>query len=432
MCNSIRLCIGLALTIWLAGCAIPNSIVRNDPERSREPAIENPFVLPIQEAPPPDIQSVRLYRRGSTANSPIIKLGTNETLILEFDYLGETNKQYRAEVTHYNRDWSESALLPDFYLSGFSTTYINTGQKSLSQRPSYFHYSFEFPNSQLSFKISGNYLLSVYDYETDELLFSLPFFIHEGEGILKTQTEEIFAQSRGLSRQHQLFSYFSYPSFVEIPQFDLNFVYVQNQFWGRAKEVDFFDTSSPGQVHFQLSQDQAFVSDYTFKLLDLSTLTADGLQILSIEEDTIPPKVVLQRDVQNLDPSPNLLPDTRFGLPVDDRNAAYAEVHFRLETNSQVNPNTKVFLVGGFSGWIIDRRNRMQFDPENNWWEGHALIKQGQYAYKYVIVDQYTIDDLTLDQGLFSTRQQYLTLVYFRDPTRNYDRLLQVDQIISR
>lgn len=416
--------------LFMTGCTVQQTSLDNT-ARSSGSDLKNSFSIAPQVMPPRYIQSIQLYRSGSPDNPPVIRLGSGEQLVLEFDYLGDAAKQFRVEVTHRNQNWEESALAPGFYLTGFNTTYIQGGLKSLSRPPSYFHFIYEFPNQQLSFKVSGNYLLSVYDYNTDDLLFSLPFFITENEGVLETDIEGVFARRQDLRRQDQPFSRYIYPGFVEFPQFDLSFQYVPNQFWGRAKEVEFFDTSTPGEINFHLGQDQAFVGDYTFNPLDLSTLNADGRQILSIEEGSVPPRVVLRRDVQNLDPSGSPPPGSQFGTPSGERNASYASVLFRLETTAAIDSTQRIYIVGDFNNWTLRRSNRMRYDPQSKWWEGRALLKEGQYIYKYVILRQGTIDDLSLDQSFAPSNPEYIALVYYRDPARNYDRLLQVGRIIN-
>jgi hypothetical protein len=273
--------------------------------------------------------------------------------------------------------------------------------------------------------------LSVFDHDSGDLLFSLPFFVSENEGRIQTETEGVFARRADLRRSNRLLSQFIYPEFVEFPQFDLAFHYVQNQFWGRTREVEHFDTATPGQVHFYLSQDQAFVSDYTFNTLNLIGFNVDGREVVGVEEDTGPPRVLLRRDVQNLNPSPSPLGGSRFGFPIDEREARYANVQFRLETTSTIRATERIYVVGDFNNWMLNERNRMRYNENSGLWEGSALVKEGRYSYTYVVFRNGQIDDLALDQSFIPSRQEYLTLVYYRDPARNYDRLLQVDRVIS-
>ena len=74
----------------------------------------------------------------------------------------------------------------------------------------------------------------------------------------------------------------------------------------------------------------------------------------------------------------------------------------------------------------------MSFDADKQMWTGRALIKQGVYAYKYVILRDNQVDDLALDQGFISAKQEYLTFIYFKDPDQNFDRLLKVDRIMKQ
>ena len=418
----------IGLVALLAGCAVLLEGGSSDSRGTEE--LQNRFTVPPQVSPPGEIQSVQLYRSGSPLNPPVIRLGSGEQLTLAFDYLGSSAKQFIARVQHYSSRWSESGLNPNFYIDGFFEDYFGGGLKSFSQRPSYYHFEYAFPNPQFSLEVSGNYLLSIHDADSGELLFTLPFFVSEEEGTLQTRVDKLFARRNDLREQDQLFSRYRYPGFVEMPSFDLKFYYVQNRFWGRAKSVELFDTSTPGAVHFHLSQEESFLGDYEFRTLDIRTLRADGNRIISFEPGATPPRIVLRRDVQSFSPDliSRRLPRPGFGIPIDKRDAQYAEIEFRLETreNGAGASGQKIYLVGDFNDWTISERNRVEFDEIENLWSGRAMAKQGEYAYKYVTLEDNRINDLSLDRSFTFTRQEYVTLVYFRDPTRHFDRLLRV------
>lgn len=422
-CKGLRI---LALTALLAGCAF---ILDEEYLENASAGFVNTFTVAPQVSPPRNIQSIQLYREGSPSNPPVIRLGGNERLILEFDYLDSMAKQFTIQIRHYSGSWEASPLNPEFYIDGFYEDYFGGGEKSFVQRPSYRHFEYTFPNQQFSINTSGNYLLSIFDAGTNELLFALPLFVSEDEGGIRTRVEKLFTRREDLREEDRLFSEYRYPEFVELPQFDLTFIYVQNRFWGRAREVRFFDTSSPGLVNFHLSQDEAFLGDYEFNTLDIRSLSVTGRRILSYEPENIPPKLILRRDVQNLSPVPAFSPGPRFGLPIDDRNAQYANVQFQLETGAGPDSLQKIYLVGDFNRWSVNELNRMEFDSTTHLWQGNAFIKQGEYAYKYVVLEGNRIDDLALDQSYTFSRQEYFAFVYFRDPARHYDRLLKVDHI---
>jgi len=423
----------IVLTFYLfAGCTTSETTLNGSEKSKGSAPLKNTFAIPQQKAAPQHIQSIQLYKKGTVQNAPIIQLNSSDQIVLEFDQLGEGSQQFKISVSHRNKNWSESSLPLNFYLSGFNEVYFSGGLTSFNQRPAYRHYSYEFPNSQLSFKVSGNYLLSVFNYQTNELLFSLPFFVTENKGSLETRIEPLFVQREDLRAEDQLFSRYSYPEFVEFPQFDLSFVYSQNQFWGRSKTAEYFDTASPEEVQFHLGREDAFLGNYEFNTIDLSGLDTDGERILEVDQSTIPPLVTLQRDIQAFTSSPQFFPDSRFGLPTDERSASYANVQFSLEPSDPLPESERIYLVGDFNNWSLNELNRMSYDPDSGLWEGSAFIKEGAYAYKYVVVENGNINDLALDQGYMFGNQSYTTFVYFRDPSRNYDRLLKVHQTRQR
>lgn len=385
------------------------------------------FALVQQVAPPPEVQSIQLYPQGRETAPPIIKLNGAQPLVLEFDYLDAGIQQFKLTVSHRTKDWEESPIGPTIYLDSFFETFFGDGRKSFVQQPTYHHYSYTFPNKQLNITKSGNYLLSIFDNDTNTLLFKIPFFISEEAGTLETRIEQLFAQRNDARILAQPFSKYRYPGFVQQPQFDLSFIYVQNQFWGRSRETDLFDTATPGVVNFHLGRDKSFIADYEFNLLDILSFRADGRQIIGFQPGKEPPVVTLRRDIQRFDAVPDRYPGPALGLPIDDRQAKYGNIQFSLETVAEIATDARIYLIGDFNHWMVNPQNRMRYDSTSAVWQGQALVKQGVYGYKYILIEENSIDDLLLDQVLTESQQEYITFVYFRDPRRNFDRLLKVD-----
>ena len=424
--------IPILLAFIIVGCATSGSYEEQQSSKS-ENNLEGALALDQQKAPPNDIQSIQLHPEGQPEQAPLIELNSSQKLLLSFDYLGIQNRQFRVTVDHYDKNWSQSGIGPNTYLDSFSETTVQSSNISFGQRPSYHHVEFSFPNNELEPAVSGNYLIKVYSTDDNSPLFSMPFFVTEDEGQIETNVERLFAQRNDGRPLDQLFSTYSYPGFVEYPQFDLSMSFVQNQFWGRTKQVEFLDTITPGQLRGYIERDNAFVGNYEFKHLNLQNFNVDSEQILEYQPGVTPPKVILRRDVQNLDINPKWSEAAvAKGIPDNDRNSNYAQVEFRLQTDSSIQPSSKIYIVGHFNNWMINDLNKMSFNSETQMWTGQALIKQGSYAYKYVIVRENKVDDLALDQGFLSAEQEYLTFIYFKDPNQNFDRLLKVDRIIKR
>lgn len=411
----------VALIFVAAGCASSGQhFSTQDAKEAAE--LGNKFTLSQHQSPDSSIQSVQLHPEKFPRNPPILTLKDDNKLLLQFDYMGQESGQFRISFSHRNSDWSQSSLSPNFFMEGFSESTVIESDQSISQRPAYTRFSYRFPNEELAFKVSGNYILKVSDYRSGETLFTLPFFVSEQEGSLSTRAETRYADREDLRRRHQLFSEYRYPDFVEMPRFDLSFFYAPNQFLGRIQESKNFDTATPRSVYFQQNEQQAFPADFSLFRLNLANFFADGEQILEIDESTLPPTVLLQRDVPQL--QTDIFAPT---LPQfsNSRDARYAKVKFQLEPGDLKNGSTDIYLVGDFNQWMIRDQQNLQFNNESGLWETTALVKQGQYAYKYVLVEEGNVKELPTDRGFRQSPQQYTTFIYFRDPVRNYDRLLQ-------
>ncbi|MCW9706661.1 type IX secretion system plug protein domain-containing protein [Fodinibius salsisoli] len=418
------------LLVCLASCSSLES-TSGSPQGQSSLYSQLPFALAEQKSPPREIQAIQLYPKEQPGKPPIITLGSNNQLTLSFDYLSQQSRQFRIEISHRSRDWKESSIPISTYMDSFFQTYIQKSQQSTANDPTYQHVEYHFPNDNLRPIVSGNYLIEVYSYRDDQLLFSMPFFISENKGALQTRAETLFAQRSDGRSINQLFSTYRYPSMVEFPQFDLSVSYVQNQFWGRMRAADFLNTSTPGQLTAELNRDNTFVSDYPFQLLNLESFTLDGRQVLEFQPETIPPTVTLRRDVQGLSTKPPLLPGEDIGFALHNRSSRYAMVHFSLETSREIAPTDDIYIIGDFNNWMLSDFNKMQFNPDNRLWEGKALIKQGKYGYIYVLEQESSIKILNLDPNFFTRQQEYLTFVYFKDPDQNFDRLLKVHRALK-
>jgi len=427
--NSVFTLSGILFLIFLSSGCVKKDF---DDKRSdlRPPELQNTFTLPVQKAPPENVQAITFHKAGEPGTPPIIELNSDQKLSLEFDYLKREADQFTVKVSHYNADWSKSGLLPSNILTANFQDYISIGTESRVQDPAYSSFSFQFPNNHFGIAVSGNYLLEVYQTETEELLFSLPFFVYENEGQLQSEVEVLFNLNELPYRKvHQLFSVYRYPKFIRIPRVNLSYYYIQNQFWGRAKKVEIFDDMTPGAIHFHIARERSFNATYSFFELDLRDFNIDGERIRDVFDEYTPTRILLYRDVINLSDLPVFISRSRFGRPDRSRFARYADVRFRLDPSNAYKPGDQIYVVGDFNSWTLNPKNRLTYDTSTKLFEGNALVKQGEYSYKYVILNrqQNRVDDVLLDDIFGDVSQNYTVFVYFEDPDNFFTRLLAVE-----
>jgi hypothetical protein len=397
------------------------------PVRRVQPVFENSFTLPMQQTPPPTIRSIEFFR-GSAGQPPIFSLNSSEQLTLRFDEIRNETRPFRVTITHHNANWSLSSLMPDTYIRGFQEDHIQSGSPSRLQSPTYFSYEYTFPNRDMRVTRSGNYLMHIHDGITGQILFSMPFLVVEPEGSLSVDILELFNLDPRYLRHHQPFARYTYDDTSIIPQTDYSILFVQNQFWSKARKADQLDFSEATVARMYLSRERAFVGTFEFLDLNLSNIDQYSFQIVDFRTDMQLPSVTLTRDVVNLAFSPQLRSINRLSNPSLRPEARYALVNFNLEVAENERTNNPVYIVGGFNNWAIDEFSRMHYRPETGLYTGNAVIKEGTYTYKYVTRTGNRIDDLRFDASFASTRQEYHTLVYRRDFADQTDRLVAVDR----
>ncbi|MFU8813192.1 MAG: type IX secretion system plug protein domain-containing protein [Balneolaceae bacterium] len=421
-----------ALALLLAGCRSSEPGRASAPQAQRTIAPANTFTVPGQIMPADDLFSLQLHREGNRQSAPILELHSRQQLQLSFEILGFESRQLQIRFTHHNPDWSRSSLAEEFYLDGFFFNTLPQGRMSSGNRPSYRTFTYSFPNESVRFLESGNYMLWVEDADSGSLLFTLPFFIFENMGEIASSVETITTPRRDLRTAHYPRTRYTVPDLVEMPQFDLEYYYVQNQFWGRMRPAREIDTSDPDEVFFEMRREEPFVGDFEFQFLSLQPLSQQAAGIRGFDPTTIPPQVVLFDDAQGFSASPSRILGNRFGNPNRSLSAQYANVFFTFDPAAAPAEGDELFLVGDFTNWSLRSNYRLRYREEIDRWQTNGIIKEGTYAYKYVRLRDGRIDDLALDDAFTRAEQEYHAFVYFEDPDRFFHRLLQINHFFAR
>ena len=416
----------LPLTLLVVNGCMGSERTSSERMDTQSGSIEHEFTLPQSVAPNHPIYSVELFPDDQPNSAPFLELNSNDQLTLRFESLGFDSHSYEISFTHHNPDWSDSGLSPDQYFTGFGRHDIPGGIVSRATQPYYRSYPYHFPNQNVGFRVSGNYLLHVHNRDTGDLEFSLPFFVFENEGTVASKVESLRSARYSLRVMHRPVSRYLLPDWLDQPQFDLSFYYTQNQFWGKTAEAQELDFSDPNEVQFELSQDRPFVGDYEFRVLNLNNVDQLSQTVLDIDKSSEPWKVILRDDAEGFNRPVSVGAPQQFG-PNHSMNSNYLDVEFRLDNEGELNNGKEIYLVGDFNSWKLSQEYRMSYDEQLGRWFQSVTMKEGTYRYKYVLVENNRVDDLAFDTLFPDMRQQYHAFVYFRDFNQFYHRLLQVN-----
>ncbi|MCL1821871.1 MAG: DUF5103 domain-containing protein, partial [Prolixibacteraceae bacterium] len=127
-----------------------------------------------------DIKSVKLFREGFELSSPVMELNEGIRLVLKFDDLSNQVKNYYYTIIHCDHNWNESFLAQSEYLDGFIENPLNDYMRSINTTFPYINYQLGIPNNDVRLKISGNYILLVYeDMNKEKQVLSRRFYVTE-------------------------------------------------------------------------------------------------------------------------------------------------------------------------------------------------------------------------------------------------------------
>ena len=91
------------------------------------------------------IKTVQLYKDGWNLSYPIIKLNSDEKLVLNFDLLSDQTESYYYTFIHCDKDWNKSDIFPNDYMNGFAENPLEDYSNSFNTTVRYIHYKLSFP-----------------------------------------------------------------------------------------------------------------------------------------------------------------------------------------------------------------------------------------------------------------------------------------------
>ncbi len=368
------------------------------------------------------IKTVQCYPVGKPFAEPVIELGSGQQLIFSFDDLSQEQNSYTYKIVHCDPDWNPSGLSPFNYLSGFFSNPLEDYEYSYNTQVEYTHFSLLIPNDEIGIKISGNYILQVFnDNYPDSVVIAQRFSVLENQVAISAAIVNATNPSLLYTSQQLNFSvtYGNLP--VYNPVKDVRVYVTQNQDPNSRRDFEpafvrqnqlvygdgtnnVFDGLSP----FRNFQCSSFVY-YTQYVKDVLK-GPDGLYNFILQ-----PGVVPQRYVPLSDKDGNYYIEAE---NVQNRSleADYVVVHFAI-LYPQPIPGAEVFIYGKFADWQFSPVLKMTYDSKNKAYVGEAELKQGYYDYMYAVVPEANkkIDLVTLQNNFYQTPNQYQIRFYFYD-----------------
>jgi hypothetical protein len=182
------------------------------------------------------IKTVLLYKEGFEMSAPVMNLNSGEHLRLSFDELDPDLKRFRYTIRHCEADWTTSSeLVVSDYIDGFQDDAINDFAYSYNTTANYIHYSLVFPTSNLRPKISGNYIIIVFQDDPDNVVLTWRFMAVENSALSVTaNARQANNVSDRFTRQQVDFTIEYNGMTINDPTREIKIVITQNDRWDNA------------------------------------------------------------------------------------------------------------------------------------------------------------------------------------------------------
>lgn len=389
----------------------------------------------------PYIKTVQLHESTFDANPAILKFNGVEQLELSFDDLEADKKTYSISFVHCDANWEPSNLMSSEFMNGFYEANILNFNYSTNTIQKYTHYSILFPQSNLQFSKTGNYIVYVYqDNDKEKIIATKRFMIYEDKVTVVANVRQAIGNDEQYEKQHIDFNIINSQYELTNPFTDMKVIITQNNRWDNAVNNIKPTFTEPRQLTYSLDDKSTFNGGNEFRYFDSRSLRTYTERVANITRDSsYTYHLELKTDELRTFKSYSFYNDLNGGFLIKNQDLAtnpdieadYAWVHFFLPYDTQTSGN--FYVLGKLTEWRLNKSNRMTYNYKKMGYECDLFIKQGYYNYTYVfLADEKKAGDETLSEGNhWETENEYTIYVYHRQRGTYYDQLVAVKRFNS-
>ena len=391
-----------------------------------------------QSIKPDHVKSISFLKQNENKFSNIFVGTINERFSLSFDILSGLEHDLYYVIDHYDFNWEKSQLIKSEYIQGFDDVKIDNYSSSFNTYQIYTHYKISFPNSNTSFKKSGNYIIKIIDEYGDEV-FRRKFILHEN--LVTVQTE--------IKRSREI----EFINEKQVVNFEINPINIQLNNPNKTVKVKVFknnelnysiDNIKPQynmgrKLIYKYDKELSFWGGNEYLFFENKFVRKTSINIRGFDLEDIYSNFLFE-DFSRKNRKYTYNPDINGGFLFNVNNSSNAEfeadyvnIHFYLQKPQAFDLENKIYVVGDFNNYQISDEYLMEYNSRYNLFELVLKLKQGFYNYKYVAVDQ----EKKIIRGEISgnfdeTENEYNVIVYYRNYGERFDRVVGVGKGLSQ
>ncbi len=375
------------------------------------------------------IKSIQIAPVGEPLDFAAYELGSKKGLELSFDDLAYEWNNYAYRIFHCTKNWEKSDLLLNQYLTGFEGNYMNDFAISIGTFVPYTHYSLKIPNADMTPRISGNYVIEIYqDDNPNDIVLRRRFIIYENLVIPAVQISRA-VDLNNFSSEQQVSSRVSLSGYPVQDYFnDLDLSILQNRRWDNAKTELKPAFINDGLLEYNFMGGEAFPGGVEFHVFDTKRLNQVGMGVKTSRLDTC--WEVYLNEVKNQSISvysfQNDINGRRFYQRADvgnpDLAGDYCWVEFYFKSPKLDVP---VFVFGQLSDWRLTNEFELAYNESRGAYSKRVLLKQGYYNFVFAHPTADGSVGTELTEGThWQTRNDYTLIMYNQGMGLRYDRII--------
>jgi hypothetical protein len=424
------------------------------------------------------IKTVTFEVNNLPTNFPAITLNSGQFIMLKFDDLLNEERILYYRLIHCDKNWNPSTISEIEAFNGFNDERLRNYSYSINTKVPYIHYWQQFPNKDIQFKISGNYLLVIYEDNIEYPIISRRFVIKENR--VGVEMKSVFpADVENIRYKQELNVSINFEGFkMRNPMDEISLMVMQNENWNTAitSKPSFFTVNN---LRFNKLNTFAWWGLTEYRDFDTRSLMRLGRGVKFIERAKNETDVILMTDqsrrnkvhlanfdfngrfiienferlrqtttgdvldrfINNTNADANLrqsLRDSIVGSIIrqnnlidgeyiaEERNirSDYTNVTFVLDDMINLQ-NEDIYVLGSMNNWLPSEEYRMKYDSKRDLYLTEVLLKQGYYNYMYGVINKKDEVDYPVMEGSWNeTENEYQALVYYRGLGDLYDRVI--------
>lgn len=381
------------------------------------------------------VQTVALNPTDDSLGRPVMFLGKLNSLKVSFDILGDEALIYNYTFIHCSHNWEPSHLQPAEFLEGYYEDQINDYRFSLNTLTPYVHHKLLFPTQFMQPRLSGNYLLVVYQdrFEDGKVIFTRQFHVIEPLFAIRATVPQ-YNRLKEYDQSHQQLdveiSVSGFQGNIPANSFRLNIKQdgrTDNMVTGLAPSQTY-----PNKLVYEYYDETLFESGNQWRNFDMKSYKYQSERISRIREGNDYYTVDLWEDqrrdrksyVSDIDLQGRKFIKARSDQDTDIEGD-YAWVNFYLAWDAPL-AQEEMHLIGALTNWQVDVGSRMRYNYQQRHYETSLFLKQGYYNYQYGIKEKGAdkVETALVEGSHWETQHEYFLCLYYRKPGTAYDQLV--------